>query len=235
MTIEKIPIEIILIFVKMSKVWLSKLQQQRAIAVIRADQMKLAQQMALAVASGGMRLIEITWNSDRPAELIGQLRSQLPDCIIGTGTLYNVQQLQEAIASGAQFLFTPHVDPAMIHAAVEQDIPIIPGALSPTEIVTAWNHGATCVKVFPVEAMGGANYIKSLQAPLGKIPLIPTGGVTLENAKGFLQAGAIAVGLSGQLFPKQLVTDGNWQIITQQARKLIQELGYFKVPTQNYP
>lgn len=219
----------------MSQVWLSQLREQRAIAVIRADKMKLAEQMALAVASGGMQLIEITWNSDRAAELIGQLRSQLPDCIIGTGTLYNVPQLQDAIAAGAQFLFTPHVDTAMIHAAVEQDIPIIPGALSPTEIVTAWNHGASCVKVFPVEAVGGANYIKSLQGPLGKIPLIPTGGVTLENAKEFLQAGAIAVGLGSQLFPKELVTQGNWHVITLQARKLIQELGYFKVQTQKYP
>ncbi len=216
----------------MSKIWLSQLQEQRAIAVIRAPEMKLAEQMALAVAAGGMQLIEITWNSDRADQLIGQLRSQLPHCTIGAGTLYNVQQLQAAIASGAQFLFTPHVDPAMIHAAVEQDIPIIPGALSPTEIVTAWNHGASCVKVFPVEALGGVNYIKSLQGPLSKIPLIPTGGVTLENAKEFLQAGAIAVGLSGKLFPKQLVTDKNWLVITQQARNLIQELGYFKVQAQ---
>lgn len=208
-----------------NQVWLSKLQQQRAIAVIRAPEMKLGQQMALAVAAGGMHLIEITWNSDRAAQLISQLRSELPECIIGTGTLFNVEQLQAAIASGAQFLFSPHIDTAMIQAAVEQDVPMIPGALSPTEILTAWSHGASCVKVFPVEAMGGATYIKSLQGPLGHIPLIPTGGVTLQNAQEFLQAGAIAVGLSSQLFPHHLVKTGNWQIITQQARKLIQQLG----------
>ncbi|MBE9033978.1 bifunctional 4-hydroxy-2-oxoglutarate aldolase/2-dehydro-3-deoxy-phosphogluconate aldolase [aff. Roholtiella sp. LEGE 12411] len=207
-----------------NQLWLSQLQQHRAIAVIRAPKMKLGQQMAMAVASGGMQLIEITWNSDRAAELINQLRSELPACIIGTGTLFNVQQLQEAIASGAQFLFTPHVDPAMIQVAVEKDVPIIPGALTPTEIVTAWTEGASCVKVFPVQAMGGAKYIKSLQGPLGQIPLIPTGGVTLENAKEFLQAGAIAVGLSGELFPKKLVTDGNWEAIATQAKNLIQQL-----------
>ncbi|YAF94321.1 MAG: bifunctional 4-hydroxy-2-oxoglutarate aldolase/2-dehydro-3-deoxy-phosphogluconate aldolase [Nodularia sp. CChRGM 3473] len=207
-----------------NQVWLSQLQKHRAIAVIRASNMKLAQQMAMAVASGGMQLIEITWNSDRPGELITQLRAELPGCIIGTGTLFNVQQLQEAIASGAQFLFTPHVDSAMIQAAVAKDVPIIPGALTPTEIVTAWHQGASCVKVFPVQAVGGANYIKSLQGPLSEIPLIPTGGVTLENAHQFIQAGAIAVGLSGQLFPHRLVTEGNWQAIAWQARKLIQEL-----------
>jgi 2-dehydro-3-deoxyphosphogluconate aldolase / (4S)-4-hydroxy-2-oxoglutarate aldolase len=208
-----------------NQVWLSKLQTQRAIAVIRAPNLQLGQQMALAVAYGGMQLIEITWNSDRAAQLISKLRSELPECIIGTGTLFNVEQLQAAIHAGAQFLFTPHVDPAMIQAAVEQDVPIIPGALSPTEIVTAWRHGASCVKVFPVAAVGGATYIQSLQGPLGHIPLIPTGGVTLENAQEFLKAGAIAIGLGGQLFPRHLLDTGNWQNITQGARKLIQQLG----------
>ncbi|MHC0065579.1 bifunctional 4-hydroxy-2-oxoglutarate aldolase/2-dehydro-3-deoxy-phosphogluconate aldolase [Nostoc sp. UIC 10890] len=208
-----------------NQVWLSQLQKHRAIAVIRAPKIELGQQMAMAVAFGGMQLIEITWNSDRAGELISQLRSELPACIIGTGTLFNVQQLQEAIASGAQFLFTPHVDPAMIQAAVEKNVPIIPGALTPTEIVTAWSQGASCVKVFPVQALGGAEYIKSLQGPLSQIPLIPTGGVTLENAKEFLQAGAIAVGLSGELFPQKLVTERNWEAIAFGAKNLMRQLG----------
>ncbi len=206
------------------QIWLSQLQKHRAIAVIRAPKMELGWKMAMAVASGGMQLIEITWNSDGAGELISQLRSELPGCTIGTGTLFNVQQLQEAIASGAQFLFTPHIDLAMIQAAQEKNVPIIPGALTPTEIVTAWSQGASCVKVFPVQALGGADYIKSLQAPLGEIPLIPTGGVTVENAKEFLQAGAIAVGLSGELFPKKLVSEGNWQAIATKATKLMQQL-----------
>ncbi|WP_375510347.1 bifunctional 4-hydroxy-2-oxoglutarate aldolase/2-dehydro-3-deoxy-phosphogluconate aldolase [uncultured Nostoc sp.] len=207
-----------------NQIWLSQLQKHRAIAVIRAPKIEVGQQMAMAIASGGMQLIEITWNSDRAGELITRLRSELPACTIGTGTLFNVQQLEEAIASGAQFLFTPHVDLAMIQAAQKKDVPIIPGAMTPTEIITAWSQGASCVKVFPVQAVGGADYIKSLQGPLGQIPLIPTGGVTLENAKEFLQAGAIAVGLSGELFPKKLVTEGNWAAIASGARKLIQQL-----------
>ncbi|MDZ8185988.1 MAG: bifunctional 4-hydroxy-2-oxoglutarate aldolase/2-dehydro-3-deoxy-phosphogluconate aldolase [Nostoc sp. ChiSLP02] len=208
-----------------NQIWLSQLKKHQAIAVIRASEIELGRQMAMAVASGGMHLIEITWNSDRAAELIGQLRSQLPGCTVGTGTLFNVQQLEEAIAAGAQFLFTPHVDSVMIQAAQAKDVPIIPGALTPTEIVTAWSQGANCVKVFPVQALGGTDYIKSLQGPLGKIPLIPTGGVTVENAKEFLQAGAIAVGLSSELFPKKLVEAGNWQAIASGARKLMQQLG----------
>ncbi len=206
------------------QLWLSKLQQHRAIAVIRASDMSLAYQMALAVASGGIQLIEITWNSDRSAELIAQLRIELPNSMIGTGTLLNLPQMQTAIESGAQFLFTPHVDPVMIQAAAKLNVPIIPGALSPTEIVNAWTSGASCVKVFPVEAVGGVNYIKSIQGPLGNIPLIPTGGVTLENAKEFLQAGAIAVGLSSQLFPKEFVEAGDWQAIAQQAKTLMEKI-----------
>ncbi|PMB49120.1 keto-deoxy-phosphogluconate aldolase [Fischerella thermalis CCMEE 5201] len=201
--------------------WLTLVKKHRAIAVIRASQLELGRQMALAMASGGIELIEITWNSANASELITKLRSELPDCTIGTGTLLNLEQLDNAISAGAQFLFTPHVDPTMIQVAVAENIPIIPGALSPTEIVTAWNYGATCVKVFPVQAVGGASYIKSLQGPLGHIPLIPTGGVTLKNAQEFLQAGAIAVGLSSELFPKQFVETGNWQAISQQAKTLV--------------
>ena len=204
--------------------WLSLLQRTRAIAVIRAPQKELGRQMALAMASGGMRLIEITWNTDCSAELISQLRSELPECTIGTGTLLNQEQLRQAIAAGAQFLFTPHVDASLIQASVDAGVPVVPGALSPTEIVTAWNAGASCVKVFPIGAVGGASYIKSLQGPLGEIPLIPTGGVTLENAKQFLAAGAIAVGLASDLFPKQLVVDEDWEAIAQRAETFMQDL-----------
>ncbi|MBW4635590.1 MAG: bifunctional 4-hydroxy-2-oxoglutarate aldolase/2-dehydro-3-deoxy-phosphogluconate aldolase [Iphinoe sp. HA4291-MV1] len=204
--------------------WLSQIKQHKVIAVVRAPEVSLTRQMALAIASGGIQLIEITWNSAGATELIAQLRVELPNCTIGTGTLLNLQQMQEAIAAGAQFLFTPHIDSVMIRAAVDIGIPIIPGALSPTEIVTAWSSGASCVKVFPVEAVGGVNYIRSLRGPLGHIPLIPTGGVTLENAKEFLQAGAIAVGLSSQLFPKEFVDTQDWEAISQKAAAAMQKI-----------
>jgi 2-dehydro-3-deoxyphosphogluconate aldolase/(4S)-4-hydroxy-2-oxoglutarate aldolase len=203
--------------------WLKLLQQYRSIAVIRSSQLSLGRQMAQATAAGGMSLIEITWNSDRPSELMSQLREELPHCTIGAGTLLNQEQLHQAIDAGAQFLFTPHVDRALIKAAVAVDVPIVPGALSPTEIVTAWDAGASCVKVFPIEAVGGTSYIKSLHGPLGHIPLIPTGGVTLENAKEFIKAGAIAVGLSGDLFPRSLVAAEDWEAIAQRA-KILKEL-----------
>lgn len=220
--------------------WLTLLRQHRAIAVIRASGLSQGRQMAQAVAAGGMFLIEITWNRDslrdscasRAPELISQLRKELPHCTIGAGTLLNLEQLRQAIEAGAQFLFTPHVDPTLIAAAVDAGIPIVPGALSPTEIVTAWNVGATCVKVFPIEAVGGARYIKSLQGPLSQIPLIPTGGVTLENAKEFIAAGAIAVGLSGELFPQALIAAGDWEAIAQRAKTLNEQLATPEGTTQ---
>ncbi len=201
--------------------WLELVQQHRAIAVIRASQGAQGLEMAKSVVNGGMQLLEITWDSDASIELIGQLRSELPKCTVGTGTVLTLDHLRQAIAAGAQFIFTPHTDPVMIQAAVQMGVPIIPGALSPTEIVTAWAAGASCVKVFPVQAMGGVSYIRSLQGPLGHIPLIPTGGVTVENAKDFLVSGAIAIGISSQLFPQQLVVNGDWGAIAQLAKRLM--------------
>lgn len=198
--------------------WHRALGQHRAIAVIRTQNFDLGLRLASLAARGGMGLIEITWNSAQPARLIAQLRQQLPHCWIGTGTLLTTQDLEEAIAAGSQFCFTPHVDTALIELAQRHQIPLIAGALTPTEIITAWQAGATTVKVFPIEAVGGVAYLKALQGPLNTIPLIPTGGVTLANAAAFLAAGAMAVGLAGQLFPSSLIAQQDWWAIEERIR-----------------
>lgn len=207
-----------------SELWLSWLKKYRAIAVIRSSQKQLGKQMAQATAAGGMGLIEITWNSDQAPELIAELRSELPGCLIGTGTLFTIEDVEKAIAAGAQFLFSPHTNPAMIQVAKKAEIPIIPGALSPTEIITAWQAGASCVKVFPISSVGGVDYIRSIKGPMGNIPLIPTGGVNLNNAVAFIQAGAIAVGLAGDLFPPDLIGEKNWVAIAEKTQILLQQL-----------
>ncbi len=204
--------------------WLALLRQQRCIAVIRATEFDQGRRMAAAIAASGLRLIEITWTSDRPSALIAALRAEFPSCVIGAGTLLDVAAVETAVDAGAQFLFSPHTQTALIRAAASANVPIIPGALSPTEIVSAWQAGAASVKVFPVQAVGGSAYIKSLQGPLGSIPLIPTGGVTLENAHEFVQAGAIAIGLASELFPKAAIAAGNWDEVTERARRLLQNL-----------
>lgn len=204
--------------------WLNIVKRERAIAVIRTHDLELGRQIAYALAAGGMSLIEIAWNQASASVLIEQLSQDLPQCTIGSGTILNREDLKRAIGAGARFLFMPHTEPGLIEATVEQGIPVIPGALSATEILTAWQAGATCVKVFPIQAVGGINYLKALRGPLGHIPLIPTGGVTVENARAFLQAGAIAVGLSTDLCPTNLVQSGNWAAIRERARQLMNQL-----------
>ena len=194
---------------------------ERIIAVIRSADLEMGRKMAQAVAAGGIKLIEITANSDRAWELIASLRTDLPNCSIGTGTVLTLDDIHQAIDCGAEYIFTPHVDRSLIQAAIAAQIPIVPGALSPTEIMTAWQSGATAVKVFPIQAVGGVSYLQVLQGPIGQIPLIPTGGVTVANARDFLNAGAVAVGLAGCLFPQDELIQEDWQSITNRASNLV--------------
>lgn len=203
--------------------WLDILRLHRAIAVIRAENLETGLAMAKAVVQGGCRLLEVIWQH-QPVPLIKSLRAEFSDCWVGAGTILTVTDLEEAIAAGIQFGFSPHTDPALIYRARDYNLPYHPGALSPTEILRAWSSGVAGVKIFPVEAMGGSKYIRQLQGPLGHIPLIPTGGVTLENAREFITAGAIAVGLSGNLFPKEVIAQEDWSQITKHMNYLVQSL-----------
>jgi 2-dehydro-3-deoxyphosphogluconate aldolase / (4S)-4-hydroxy-2-oxoglutarate aldolase len=206
------------------KAWLELIKQQRSIPIIRAPNFKIGVQMAETAIAGGMKLIEISWNTEDSVELVAHLRSTFPNCMIGVGTVLTVAELKNAIAAGAQFAFMPHIDFDLIAVAKRREIPIIPGALTPTEIMTAWNAKASCVKVFPIQSVGNASYLKALRSPLGHIPLIPTGGVTIENAKSFIQAGAIAVGMGGNLFPKDAIQHEKWSLIQQQIKTLLNDL-----------
>ncbi len=204
--------------------WLKFVKQERIIAVIRSTDLHIGLKMAQTAAAGGIKLIEITANSDRPWALIERLRAELPDCSIGTGTVLTISDALNAINCGAEYIFTPHLDLSLIDAAITAEIPIIPGALTPTEIITAWQAGATAIKVFPIQAMGGVSYLEVLQGPIAQIPLIPTGGVTVANAPDFLAAGAIAVGLAGSLFPDPEILDRDWQSIRDRASNLIMRI-----------
>ena len=204
--------------------WLKLVKQERVIAVIRSTDLRTGRKMAQAAAAGGIKLIEITANSDRPWALIELLRAELPDCSIGAGTVLSVPDALNAIDCGAEYIFTPHLDLALIEAANSSEIPIVAGGLTPTEIITAWHAGATAIKVFPVQSMGGVSYLQVLQGPIAQIPLIPTGGVTVTNAPDFLAAGAIAVGLAGSLFPDAEILGEDWQSISDRASNLIMRI-----------
>jgi len=200
--------------------FLALLRQHRAIAVIRAPEPDLGLHMAKAAAAGGLRLIEITWNSRHPEKLVAELRAQLSHCCIGVGTVLSIPDLEQAIAAGAEFCFAPYTNITLLQWAQEHQLPLVPGALTPNEIMAAWQAGAPAVKVFPVSAVGGASYVSSLQGPLGHIPLIPTGGVTVDNAPSMIKAGAVAVGLSTGLFSKAAIATADWPAITQAAQRL---------------
>lgn len=209
--------------------WLQLLKQNRAIAVIRCSDTQLARKMAHAVAVGGMKLIEITWNSSYPeyliSQLIVQLRSELPHCNIGVGTVLNPEQLDHAVKAGAQFAFSPCFNQKLLDVALSRyKIPFVPGAFSPTEIVNAWQQGARSVKVFPIKSLGGEEYLKCLQGPLSQIPLIPSGGITVENASNMIAAGAIAVGISNDLFPYQAIASQDWSAISLRTNRLLKKL-----------
>lgn len=204
--------------------WLDWIQQRQIIAVIRSPDPALALKMAYAVVGAGIECIEITWATTQAPELIQQLQTELPHCCIGTGTILTEDELRQAIDVGAKFVFSPHTNGKIIDQAVAAQVAVIPGALTPTEIITAWQRGATAVKIFPVSSCGGYQYLQQLRPVLTDIPLIPTGGVTLQNAGDFLQAGAIAVGLAGDLFPKLLIETENWSVIRARAEKMVKHL-----------
>ncbi|MGD1938537.1 MAG: bifunctional 4-hydroxy-2-oxoglutarate aldolase/2-dehydro-3-deoxy-phosphogluconate aldolase [Cyanophyceae cyanobacterium] len=206
--------------------WRLQLEHHRAIAVIRTDHWQTGVKALLAAARGGMRLLEITWNSDSPDRIIASLRQRAPHCTIGVGTLRSPEDTQRAIAAGAQFCFTPHVSAEIITTAIAHNCPVIPGALSPTEIINAWELGASAVKIFPAGNLGGSAYIKSISPVLPDIPLVPSGGVTLDNTVDFIDAGAIAVGLSRQLFPKTALESQDWEAIAKKARTLTDALAH---------
>lgn len=205
--------------------WLSLVRQHRAIAIVRARTLEQGIAMAKAAAAGGFRLLEVTWtNNANPADMTAAIRQALPHCTVGAGSVLTQEDLGRAIAAQAQFCFTPHTDASLIQQATQQEIPMIAGAMTPTEIICAWRTGAASVKVFPIAVLGNADYIRSLQGPLGPIPLIPTGGVTSETAPALIGAGAIAVGLSSALFPKTEVQREDWGAIEARSRYLLTRL-----------
>jgi 2-dehydro-3-deoxyphosphogluconate aldolase / (4S)-4-hydroxy-2-oxoglutarate aldolase len=204
--------------------WLPLLRRERAIVVLRPPDVETGIAMAEAMVVGGLHLLEVTWGWEEPLVLLRELRDRFPHCTIGAGTITTPTQFAQAQAAGAQFLFSPVTDADLIQQAIAADLPIVPGALTPSEIFIAWKLGAPSVKVFPISAVGHATYLDSLRIPLAGIPLIPTGGVSVGNAASYIQAGAIAVGLAGDLLPAAAIADRRWDILTTQAQTLVQTL-----------
>lgn len=190
----------------------------RVIAIARRLDPDVLERIAEGLLGGGVRALEVTLDSSGALDAIATLarRFSARGLLVGAGTVLDVEQAHAAVAAGAGFVVAPHTDAAIVAAVAGRRVPVFPGALTPTEILTAWGAGASGVKVFPVSAVGPA-FIREVRGPLRDVPLIPTGGVTLETAPALVRAGAVAVGIGSWL-----TGDGDPSGIAERAATLVE-------------
>jgi len=196
---------------------LASVKEEKIIAIFRGIAKDNGEQTAKALAAGGISFLEITLNTDGALDLIDELKGKFGGHLhIGAGTVLNLAMAKDAISAGAEYIISPNLDEKVLSFGLEQGIEVWPGTMTPTEIVRAYELGASAVKVFPIGSLG-INYIKDLRAPLNHIPMIATGGVNLDNIQEVLRYGAAAVGLGGNLVDKRLIEKGDFEQITKLA------------------
>jgi 2-dehydro-3-deoxyphosphogluconate aldolase/(4S)-4-hydroxy-2-oxoglutarate aldolase len=192
------------------------------VPVVRASSSKLAAQAAEAVCAGGIPIVEITMTVPGAIEVISQLASTVgSQVLVGAGTVLDAETAQRCIDAGAQFLVSPGFDIETVKVANRLDTLVMAGALSPTEVIAAWKAGSDFVKIFPCGSVGGAKYIKALKGPLPQVPMVPTGGINLNTAAEFIQAGSAALGIGGELVSASALASGKTSEITDAARSYI--------------
>ena len=193
------------------------------VPVIRASSVEKALLAADALSKGGISVLEVTLTVPGAEKAMESLRKTFSDdVLVGAGTVLDVDDAKRCLDAGAQFIVSPGLDTGTIGFANSKDILVMAGALTPTEVITAWKNGADLVKVFPCSAVGGASYIKSLKGPFPQIPLVPTGGVNLKTAADFIRAGAFALGIGGELVLASALDDGTPQVITALAKEFLE-------------
>jgi 2-dehydro-3-deoxyphosphogluconate aldolase/(4S)-4-hydroxy-2-oxoglutarate aldolase len=200
---------------------IAEIERVGVLPVIRADSREEARAVIEAVRAGGISIIEVTMTVPGAVELIREL-SDREDLLVGAGTVLDPETAAECVDAGARFIISPALNLDTIEFCREHKVVVMPGALTPTEVVTAWNAGADFVKVFPAGAMGGAGYLRSLKAPLPGIKLIPTGGVSMATAADFIRAGASAIGVGADLVDLKAIREGRGHEITENAGKYLE-------------
>jgi 2-dehydro-3-deoxyphosphogluconate aldolase/(4S)-4-hydroxy-2-oxoglutarate aldolase len=196
---------------------LTKIKTERVVALIRADSPDGLLDCAKALADGGLTSIELTMTTPGAIRMLEKASAELPDFLFGLGTVLDAETARAGILAGAKFVVTPALRPDVITLCRRYSIPIFCGALTPTEIVNAWEAGADAVKIFPAEFFGPA-YIKSVKAPLPHVDMVPTGGVNPENVGEFLKAGATATAAGSSLVDAKSLKEKNWAAITAKAK-----------------
>lgn len=187
-----------------------KFHQTPVVGIIRGMGFQDVKQVAKVYLEAGFTTLEVTMNTEFACELIKDLGMEFPQLNVGAGTVCSEQDLDRALAAGAQFIVTPIVDMAVIRKCVTLDVPIFPGAYTPTEIYQAWSAGAQAVKIFPATQLG-PSFIKDILAPLNQISLLPTGGVDIHTIRAFFEAGAVGVGMGSSLFDKGMIRKGEFE------------------------
>jgi 2-dehydro-3-deoxyphosphogluconate aldolase/(4S)-4-hydroxy-2-oxoglutarate aldolase len=196
----------------------------KVIAVIRMSDTERLAKVVEAVKAGGVKAIEITMTTPFALEIISTMaKRKAPDVLVGAGTVLDPETAVQAIHAGADFVVSPVTNAAMMAACRRYDILVAPGALSPTEILAAWQAGADIVKVFPATSVG-PKYFKDILGPLPRLRLMPTGGVTLENARDFVANGACCVAIGTALLDKKAIEAGQWEVLTQKAKALVDSM-----------
>ncbi|WP_452228491.1 MULTISPECIES: bifunctional 4-hydroxy-2-oxoglutarate aldolase/2-dehydro-3-deoxy-phosphogluconate aldolase [unclassified Lacinutrix] len=176
------------------------------VGIVRSLPSETVKKIAEAYLEAGLHTIEITMNTEGAAEIIRDLRTSFPNLNVGAGTVCNMGDLTKALDAGSQFIVTPIIDEEVIKTCVAKNVPVFPGAYTPSEIYKAWTLGASAVKIFPATQLG-PQYIKDVLAPLNTIKLLPTGGVSKENIKAFFDAGAVGVGMGSSLLNKKCIQE----------------------------
>jgi len=193
------------------------------VPVVRASSPAEARMAAEAVCKGGISIVEITMTVPGAVDVIRELaKGSGKEILIGAGTVLNAEMARRCLDAGAEFLVSPGFNHDMVELAVREGKLVMAGALTPTEVITAWEAGADFVKVFPCGQVGGAKYIRALKGPLPQIPLVPTGGVNLNTAAEFIEAGAAALGVGGELVQAEALTAGKTEVIVENARKFLE-------------
>ena len=193
------------------------------IPVVRATTAEEAMRAIDAIREGGISVLEITMTVPGAVKLIEEVAKRYgEDALVGAGTVLDPETATACIESGAKFVVSPALNPETIACCRRLDVAVMPGALTPTEVVQAWNAGADFVKVFPAGAVGGPSYLKSLKAPLPQIELVPTGGVSLKTAADFIRAGAAALGVGADLVDIKAIREGQAALITERAKQFIE-------------
>jgi 2-dehydro-3-deoxyphosphogluconate aldolase / (4S)-4-hydroxy-2-oxoglutarate aldolase len=192
------------------------------VPVIRANSPELAQRAAEAVLAGGVSVFEITMTVPGAIKLISSLAERFRGrALVGAGTVLTADEARACIDAGACFIVSPGLDLPTVELSLARDTAIMPGALTPTEVITAWKAGADMVKIFPCSAMGGAKYLRALKAPLPAVKLLPTGGVSLATAHEYIEAGASALGVGAELVDLEALKADQDHVLTERARQLI--------------